>query len=389
MIGRALRPSLNGLPTHSLADILPSVAGTYSIPGYHNTLGLPAGKDTVLLLVDGLGATLIREHADTAPTLSELVRSTLRAGFPASTASSITSLSVGAQCGIHGIIGYQFRPQPQAATVNALRWTLHNATGPTAVDVYPPERMQPMTGILSALDTAGIGIIHVTPAEHYRSGLTRAAFRKPSTHLPASTAQQVRDTILKALTRPSPGPRFVYAYYGRLDTVGHFHGPESSEWLDTLRVVDTLVADLAAGLPTDSTLLVTGDHGMIRAGNHMDIDTDPDLLDGVCAVAGETRVRHLYTRPGASKSVQHTWSDWLGPHAYVATRDEAIDHCWFGPFTLGTVEPRIGDLIAVALDDTVLTRSCEEPTETLLIGHHGAFTPAEQLVPVLIRAPGP
>ncbi|NED62063.1 alkaline phosphatase family protein, partial [Streptomyces sp. SID10244] len=70
-------------------------------------------------------------------------------------------------------------------------------------------------------------------------------------------------------------------------------------WVKTLGVVDRLVADIASDLPRDATLVVTGDHGMIQADNRIDIDTTDEMLKGVEAVAGEMRVRHVYTRPGA------------------------------------------------------------------------------------------
>ncbi len=54
-------------------------------------------------VIDGLGgATLLEQYADFAPTLRELTATTLRAGFPATTATSILSLTVGAACGVHG-----------------------------------------------------------------------------------------------------------------------------------------------------------------------------------------------------------------------------------------------------------------------------------------------
>ena len=44
-----------------------------------------------------------------------------------------------------------------------------------------------------------------------------------------------------------------------------------------------------------------------------------------------------------------------------------------------------GDLVAVARGTTILTRSLTDPElEVNMVGHHGAWTAAEQLVPVLL-----
>jgi hypothetical protein len=44
---------------------------------------------------------------------------------------------------------------------------------------------------------------------------------------------------------------------------------------------------------------------------------------------------------------------------------------------------RIGDVVAAAHDDVVITASVNEPNESAMVGMHGSMTPAEQLVPLL------
>ena len=49
------------------------------------------------------------------------------------------------------------------------------------------------------------------------------------------------------------------------------------------------------------------------------------------------------------------------------------------------VAERIGDRVAVARGTTILTRSLTDPQiEVNMVGHHGAWSAAEQLVPVLM-----
>lgn len=44
---------------------------------------------------------------------------------------------------------------------------------------------------------------------------------------------------------------------------------------------------------------------------------------------------------------------------------------------------RIGDVVAAAHDDVVITASVNEPHESAMVGMHGSMTPVEQLVPLL------
>lgn len=369
---------------HTLADLLPAAAHALGIGDLAGTAGpdLPTCRRLVVFLVDGLGAGLLDDHAADAPTLHSLRGTPLRAGFPATTATSITSLTSGTECGVHGIVGYSFRPENTGRTLNALRWTLDTAMGPNALEVLPPEQIAPGPTVLEAMAAAGIDVHYVMPGEYTGSGLSRVAYRAVGTAHDATTPDTVRDGIRTALR--SPGPTLVYAYYSVLDMMGHIHGPGSLEWIAELRRVDTLVADIATDLPADTALVVTGDHGMISAGTTIDIDSRPDLLASTSAVAGEARVRHVYTPVAATGDVLAAWTETLGEHAHVASRTEAIDRGWFHTPADSVIARRLGDVIAVARDSTVLIRSEAEPFESTMIGHHGSWTAAEQLVPLLV-----
>ncbi|GAB20053.1 hypothetical protein GOEFS_105_00640 [Gordonia effusa NBRC 100432] len=385
---------LDSLPTNSLSDVLPAIAAGFGLlpdrASDDTAMRIPVNQSVVLLLIDGLGSELLAAHTDLAPTLASLATTTIRAGFPATTATSLTSLSVGAPCGVHGIIGYSFIPDITAGAtshrriLNSLRWSLDTADGQTAVYEYPPESIQSSTSFLQRFAESGVKISHVTPAYQRDSPLTRAAFRERGEHHPASTTGEIRDAVRRIVGSPNAGRRFVYAYFGDLDMQGHLHGPGSPEWTATLSEVNTMVSEIVDGLPESCTLVVTGDHGMVPAGHVIDVETTPELMADVLAVAGEARVRHVYTHDGADGAVYDAWSATLGTDAHVVTRDRAIDEGWFGDRVGPDIASRIGDIVAVATGHTILTRSIAEPVESTMAGHHGAWTPAEQLVPLIL-----
>ncbi len=111
------------------------------------------------------------------------------------------------------------------------------------------------------------------------------------------------------------------------------------------------------------------------------MEDHPDALAGVDLIGGEGRFRQLYVSSGAA-AVAARWADLLGPDAWVATRDEAIEAGWFGP-----VAPRLADrfgdvLVAMASDRALMTLT--QPNEYNLVGMHGSLTDAELTVPLLI-----
>ncbi|MHC1558009.1 alkaline phosphatase family protein [Actinomycetospora sp. C-140] len=380
----------------TLADVSPSLAAALGVEGFDDTLGVGAARGVALLLVDGLGATLLDAHAERAPALAELAARgrVLDAGFPATTAVSVTSLGTGLPSGEHGIVGYSMGvpplddpTAPADVVLNTLRWCAHGATDP--VDLrreLPPELVQAAPTVLQRAARAGVAVATVAPEIQRRSGLTRAALRGGRFH-GVSALGDLGAEVLDGLATESAEERtFCYAYHGDLDMIGHAFGPGSRPWLLQLAVVDRLVAAIAEDLPADTVLAVVADHGMVGtdAGWRIDLDTTPALLAGVRRLAGEARVRHVFVADGALDDVTAAWRAELGDAAWVRTRDEAIDDGWFGPKVTDAARGRIGDVVAAAQGNWTLVRSRIEPMETALVGHHGSLTDAEQKVPLLL-----
>src|SRR5579875_1760968 len=109
--------------SRTLADLGASVLASVGGSG-GNVLGLPEVRRVCLLVVDGLGWELLRAHQAAAPFLSELALNAqpLAAGFPATTATSLTSLGTGSAPGQHGVLGYQTLIPGELKLLNALRW---------------------------------------------------------------------------------------------------------------------------------------------------------------------------------------------------------------------------------------------------------------------------
>lgn len=375
--------------TGMLSDVMPSVCSAFGLTA-ENTLGLTVERDVVLLLIDGLGAELLRHHADEAPTLAAHVRTTLDAGFPATTATSLSSLALGAPCTAHGIVGYSFGvPDEHGRRLfNSLRWTIDGASGPDARASHPPRELQRRRSRLEDLADAGVEIHYVVPAYQETSGLTRASFRAAGVLHAAANLDEVREGVLAVARHGTAARRFAYAYTGLLDAAGHVHGPGSPEWLGVLRAVDAMFAEILSDLPPTCTVVATGDHGMIEAESLVNLDALPELHRGVRIIAGEARVRHVYLARGHHvDDVLARWSEALGQHARVASREQALDERWFGATPPNPViAHRIGHVLAVAQGRSVLVTPSQEPMESKMLGHHGAWTVDEQAVPLISTA---
>jgi len=363
-----------------LADVVPAVLTAMGATGFTDRLGLPGPvSGAAVLLIDGLGAELLDTHIADAPVMAGLRGKVAQVGFPATTVAGLAAVGTGARSGTHGMVGMSFR-LPGAGVVNALRWRPHPWGDDLRASVIP-EQVQPEPTTFERAAAAGFAVHVVSGYEFAESGLTRAVLRGAryrGVHGLGDLAATIADVLAAG--------DFCYGYHADLDLLGHLYGPGSDPWRMQLRQVDRLVESILHRMPPGTLLAVVADHGMVAVGpgDAIDIDGMAALSDGVQAVAGEARARHVYTADGATDDVLNAWREQLGATAWVLRRDEAIAQGWFGDNVSDRVRPRIGDVIAAARGSHALVRRGAEPVESALIGQHGSLTAAEQRVPVLL-----
>ncbi|UXA10987.1 alkaline phosphatase family protein [Mycobacterium sp. SMC-8] len=362
-----------------LADVAPSVLAAMGVTGFEPRIPLPYDvAGACVLLIDGLGAELLDTYAADAPVLAGLRGATLQVGFPSTTAAGLAAVGTGCRSGEHGMVGMSFR-LPDVGVINALRWLPHPWGGDLREKAVP-EAVQPQATVFERASSAGAAVSVISGAQFAGSGLTRAVLRG-GTYRGVHAMGDLADTIGAVIT----GRGFCYGYHADLDLVGHLHGPGSPAWRLQLRQVDTMVESIVGNLPVGGLLAVVADHGMVELDDSaVDLDAVSELSDGVDAVGGEVRARHIYTRPGATDEVLATWRTALGDRAWVVTRDEAVAAGWFGERVTDEVRPRIGDVVAAARGCSGLLRRSAEPLESSLVGQHGSLTDAEQRIPLLL-----
>jgi hypothetical protein len=329
------------------------------------------------MLVDGLGASLLDEHAHAAPFLASLRRgrAPLTACVPSTTATSITSLGTGLEPGRHGVVGYTSRIPGTMTLLNALTWD-----GRT-----DPVQWQPYQSVFARVQAAGGHATVVSRGSFVGSGLTRVSQRGAS-YVAAESAWERVDCTAEVAELPGS---LTYTYVSTLDHTGHERGCSSPEWVQTLREIDAEATALRDALPEGTGLIITGDHGMLDVPDDRRIDADASstLTDGVLLLGGEARFRHLWTAAGAADDVAATWQAELGDRAWVLTRDEAVQAGWFGSVD-DAVRPRMGDVMVAARDDWAVLASRLFPVETKMRGFHGSLTPTEMYVPLLVDVVG-
>ncbi|AIX99836.1 hypothetical protein ART_0238 [Arthrobacter sp. PAMC 25486] len=393
----AAQPPLPSPPSYgkaSIGDVLRSAAAVLGLSGAENVLKLPAAPRICVVLVDGLGKSLLKQRSAHAPFLRTVMAAdssgehprTLHAAFPSTTATSLSSLGTGEVPGRHGMVGYDVLDPRQDKVVNLLG----NWDG--GVD---PLRWQPCPTIFEKLGTT-VPSTTVSLPKFATSAMTRAALRGSEFRGATSTHARVETAVEALAATPTA---LVYLYWSELDKAGHAHGADSPQWERALEELDAGMKRLAATAPANTLILLTADHGMVDVprSNRIDFSVFPELVKGVRHTAGEPRMVHLYLEPGATAAnraeLMASWLERFGKLAWVITREQAIAAGYFGEVS-ESVSARIGDVLIVARESVAfydLRRVRPQAIE--VVGQHGSITKAEREVPLLripvtAKAPG-
>jgi hypothetical protein len=369
------------MPTYGasgLAGVLPAVARSVGVTepagDRLDLLDLLPARRTVVVLIDGLGYDLLRQRSGHAPFLRGLLPAAYRlsAGFPSTTATSMGTFGTGLPPGSHGLVGYEVLVPGEDRLLNELSWD----NGPD------PRLWQPSQTVFERAVADGVAVTRIGPGFFDGSGLTNAALRGGG--FTAARSLEARVDSALAAVRASKRA-LVYVYWGDLDKVGHVHGCQSWEWGDELELIDRSLARLVAGVPSDTSVHITADHGMVDAPHALRIDLahDAELAADIRHVGGESRALQLYCEPGAADDVLATWRERVGARAWVLSRDEAVQHGLFGAVTKHVL-PRIGDVIVPMRDNFAIVDSrTARPALLALLGLHGSLTPVEMAIPLL------
>jgi hypothetical protein len=359
--------------------VLPSALSALGLParnGQSPAIAVPATDRVVVLLVDGLGAEQLDEHADLTPFLAARAASsrTLDAGFPSTTPISLTSLGVGAPPGRHGITGLVLALPETQRLVNTI-------APPADLDLVA---LQPEQTELERAAAAGVEVTHTGPRSFAGVGISVFGLRGGR----FSGSDTVGERVAVVHDAVRRGERsLVYAYWGDLDKTGHIHGVDSVAWRAELRHVDQLVEAVAATLPAGAVLLVTSDHGMLDLdpAEVTELADRPELDRDVRLYSGDPRAINLFAAPGRADAVRSAWRDTLGDSAWVLHRDEAVAAGWYGPDVPPAHLARLGDVVvAMRGRGAVVDSRVLPPVVRSFVGSHGSLTTAEQRIPLVV-----
>jgi hypothetical protein len=400
-----LSPQYQG---YSILNIPASAAGLLDTPGLSSAplapeiinpiQGQGEIKNIILILLDALGYDRFLNWLTEDPDLiwNQLQKDGMLAPLtsicPSTTCAAITSFWTDSAPTRHGIMGYEMWLKEYGITANMIEHkpiTYRATGGNLSLAGFDPETFLPVGSITDHYQQSGVEVHAFQHFAIINSGLSRMFMRDANRHT-ISTAPDMWISIRELLESRPDARKYIWAYWDRLDSISHFHGPDSerarAELMTFSRIFeDYFLNELDPVLKKDTMVILTADHGQIttdRDKKSYQLINHPQFLDMLQIMpTGENRLAYLHIKPGKVEAIkeyiQKTWPDQFE----LIDPGQAVNGGLFGP---GEPHPeiynRIGDLIVAAKGNAYWWWAAKENP---LIGRHGGLSAEEMLVPFL------
>jgi hypothetical protein len=373
----------------SIVNLMSSILNSFGTKGMYPELKIFPGKEiksknVVLLIIDGLGYEyLVKNHSESL--LKAHLLGSMTSVFPPTTASAVTSFFTGVAPQQHAITGWFMNLKELGAVSCILPFTPRHSPIPFSERGIDIRSVLPQEPISNKIKAKNFVIQH----EDFSDTDYSHAMSKNAKLIGFKNLRGMFKKIKRAID--SPGKRkYIYSYWGDLDIIGHEYGINNKKAARHLKEIDKELGKFARKIKgTDTTLIITADHGHIvsSAEKNINIDNHPKLKACLSMpFCGEKRSAYCYVYPSKAKQFENYVKKNLSKYFYLFKSKELIDKNLFGIFNPDKrLFDRVGDYTLIAKDNYVLSgRILGEEEKKAHMGQHAGISREEMLVPLVV-----
>ena len=348
---------------NSLINIIDSIKSNYGKTSKYkidNNIFDKQYKNTVILILDGMGKNILDEFAKRYPNnfLSKHLYTYLTAIYPSTTACATTSIKSGLlpiETGWSGWANY-FKEVDKDLV-------LFNGT-----DYYTGQNYN-------------INAYTVLPYKPYFEALNiKGAYVEPDFSL---NNHKLEDVLSKCLSNFTKGIQTMYVYDTEPDGMLHKLGTLNNEIYKTLNKYSKQIEKFYKRLPSNTLLLISADHGHIDSTNikfYLD-----EYLYSMLTRKPTNDSRCLTFKVKENKKDEFkSYFESIYSNVYdLYSKDEFLDAGFMGQSE--TMPPRLSDFLAdfVAIAKTDYTFALKEKTLEMKSNHAG-ITGEEMIIPLIV-----
>jgi hypothetical protein len=342
-----------------------------------------------LAVMDGFGYNRLLTHvAQYDGVLSQVItKGVLKpftSPFPATTATSLTSIFTGLTPAEHGVVGYQMFSQEYGCVVNTLDMKpVYGYSSEVELARDLSRRVKPW---MPTLQEHGVRTLIATKSSIMGSGLSRVIHADQDV-MPYMLESEMLVKCRKTLEQP--GPVFLVLYYSGIDTLEHKYGPHSEEVTSEIQSFEFLLKSffgkLSDATKRETLMMFTSDHGVCETDRTVYVKDYPEVAGRLqLPPVGDSRCGFLFANQGEEDSLKKAFEKNIEGFRLVASK-ELIEACAFGRTPNTTfLQPVVGDWAALSKGPNGLSYPYyEDDRNREQRGGHGGMTVEEVVVPLL------
>lgn len=364
----------------SLVNLMSSLLESFGVGSRYESSGrYDLGDNVVLVVVDGLGYEYLRGKGKDN-FLYSCLEGKLTSVFPSSTPSAISTFYTGLAPREHGVTGWYTWLKELGAVSTILPFKPRFGEESFDVDIGSV-----LSGN-SLFDEVARDCCHVT-LDKLKGSKFNSLFGSGFETYGYSSLDEMFD-LLERVVR-SDGKKFVLSYWNGVDSAAHDEGVESVATSNEFLEVDIRIRDFVEEVKdTDTTLIVTSDHGLIDTEEEkaVKLEDHPRLEECVrLPLCGDRRTVFCYVKCSKEEEFVNYWEDNLKDFCRLYKSEELVSEGWFG-FYEGDQRfyDRIGDYTLVMKEDHVLYDTIVGEEDNFMIGNHGGVSSEEMYVPLCV-----
>ena len=388
--GKLVRPSPDRLNIVDLANAIASIAGAQDVPyspGAATVADLVGPADhIVFVIVDGLGLNVVNtDHG--ADFLAAHVVAELTTVFPSSTPTVLTSYATGQWPASHGVPSWYLYLDEIDSIATIIHYSRRGDDKDLGSLGLTPDQAYATPSLASKMAWSTFAVVPEkiadTPFSLYCRGYPQSYGRYGYKDL-----EDAAGAVLKRL-RECSGPTCTHLYIPHVDSASHQYGIGHDMTKQVVGVVNGLLGRISAHLPSNGTIVVSADHGLIDvAANAHEIEPDDELVGYLEHEPwGTAPSVMLQVREDRAVEFESRFRERFGEDFFMLPTDEALELELFGP---GPVSPvtrrRMGNYLALSAGSSAIHYNYHRTRERgpRKVADHGGLTADEMIVPLIV-----
>jgi len=342
-------------------------------------------KNIVLIVIDGLGYEYLMNYKKDN-ILKQNLKGKITSVFPATTGAAIPTFLTGVPVQQHAVTGWFVYLKELGLVSTILPFIARSGSEPLSYIGVKPKKIFTEKSFFDKIKVKSYFIQDKTIAYSDFSlankGKARVLSFKPSSL--NSFFRQIKKAINSSNRR-----KYIYAYWPDFDTLCHSYGTKSIKTSRHFRAINKKLTSFLKSIKgTDTTVIVTADHGFIDTDKSklIDLTKHPKLSDSIIIpLCGERRLAYCYVRPSKTKQFEDYVRKNLKHACYLYKSRDLIKKNYFGLFKPNKkLFDRIGDYILIMKENYVIMDSLLGEKRGFHIGNHGGVSKQEMHVPLVI-----